>query len=218
MTGTARQADEAWTRIEAWLARYAPDVRAALRPPAGRAALDRVARIAGTDPPADLAAWWNRSHGLSAPTAGGSLFPDRYHPLPLDDSLGHRARLLDTMRRTCPDGMAEQLDAFLDRCAREPAGTLHPHAATLLWLPSWLPVAHDAGGGGLFADLRPGPARGCLVRYTRHGQATAPDWPGLAVLLTHVADSLEEAAEESGAEAAGATLGRWTLPGRPGGV
>jgi cell wall assembly regulator SMI1 len=211
MKGTAQEADGAWTRIERWLGRYAPDVHAALCPPASRAALDGVARTSGTELPADLTAWWRRAHGLVRSPATGSLFPDRYHPLPLDDSLEHRANLLDAVRQTCPPELTEQLGVFLDRCALDPAGTLYPHAATLVWLPAWLPVAHDAGGGGLFADLRPGAGNGCLIRYTRHGPAIGPDWPGLAQLLTHVADALETAAAEDPAPA-GTALGRWTLP------
>ncbi|MEV5428171.1 SMI1/KNR4 family protein [Streptomyces sp. NPDC052701] len=213
LPGAAQQADAAWTRIENWLARHAPQVHSALAPPASPGLLERVAETAGATLPADLVTWWSRSHGLRRPPSTGALFPDRYNPLPLEDALRHRAVLLDTPRRVCPPELLEELQAYLDRCSREPAGTLYPRSTPAPWLPAWIPIAHDAGGGGLFADLRAGTRQGCVIRYTRHGHAPEPDWPSLAALLTHVADGLETISEEDAGSGAGMVLGRWTPPG-----
>ncbi|KAA0940395.1 SMI1/KNR4 family protein [Streptomyces apricus] len=213
VTSAARHADAAWTRIETWLARRAPGVHAALCPPARDRTLKLVAEATGAAPPTDLAAWWKRRHGLRRSPSPGSLFPDRCDPLPLEDALRHRALFLDTARRTCPPELRPQLAAFQERCARQPAGTLHPDEALPLWLPAWIPVAHDAAGSGLFADLRAGPRRGCLVRYTNHGQAPEAAWPDLTTLLTYVADTLESL-DDSDRETGGTmTIGRWTVPG-----
>ncbi|MFF3489171.1 hypothetical protein ACFYXC_38910 [Streptomyces sp. NPDC002701] len=172
-----------------------------------------MAEAAGAALPSDLAAWWQRRHGLRRPPSSGSLFPDRYHPLPLEDALQHRALFLDTARRTCPPQLQPQFDAFQERCSCQPAGTLYPSEALLLWLPAWIPIAHDAAGGGLFADLRAGRHRGCLVRYTDHGHAPEAAWPDLATLLTHVADSLEALDDAHRATGGTVTIGRWTVPG-----
>ncbi|MQY10568.1 hypothetical protein SRB5_06790 [Streptomyces sp. RB5] len=205
MAETARQTNETWTRIENWLAHHAPRMSAALCPPAPEATLRRVEHLTGTDLPPDLAAWWRRRHGLRQPSGPGALFPDSCHPLPLDDALRHQAVFLETPRRICPDTLLDDLEAFLERCAHDPAGTTYPHEATAVWLPAWIPVAHDTGGAGLFADLRPGPRRGCLIRYSRDGHAAEPAWPSLAALLTHVADHLEAGVRTP--------LGHWTVPG-----
>jgi len=217
VTSTAEQTGAGWTRIENWLARHAPQVHAALSPPASESTIGRAGQIAGTELPEDIAAWWRRSHGLHRPTpSGGNLFPDRYDPVPLDDALEQQAELLEMVLRTAPAGLQDQLEAYLVRCAGDPAGILYPHDAAPAWLPAWIPVAQDTSGGGLFADLRSGPRQGCLVRYTRHGHAAEPDWPDLTSLLTHVADGLDSVGEDDFAGGAPVTIGRWTVPGPSG--
>ncbi|MGK5632608.1 SMI1/KNR4 family protein [Streptomyces sp. URMC 123] len=207
----------AWRRIDAWLRRHAPGYRARLNPPASDAELRRAEQDTGATLPGDLVTWWRRANGVSPePPSGarhpGHLLPERYDPYPVAKALDLAALYRRVARETAPSPMADQLDAFLARCGGEPAGTLYPHEAAAVWLPQWLPIAGDAGGGGLFIDLRPGPLHGCVVRHTRTGHADSPAWPSVTSLLTYVADALEAA--PSPAPGAGLRIGGWALPCR----
>nr|WP_296070377.1 hypothetical protein [uncultured Actinoplanes sp.] len=56
------------------------------------------------------------------------------------------------------------------------------------WLPWWMPIAD----GGLFADLRPGAARGCVGRL-RAGQVfDGPRWLGVGAMLADMADAIRD--------------------------
>jgi cell wall assembly regulator SMI1 len=123
-----------------------------------------------------------------------------------------RAIHLKVAQDTVPPPLAAQWEQLMRGCRGDPAGTLYPAEAGLRWLPEWLPVAGDGGGGGLFVDLRTGPRHGCVVAYTRTGQGPAPVWPGVREMLTDVADrfqSLDLASYDDGEQV---VVGRWTLP------
>jgi cell wall assembly regulator SMI1 len=80
--------------------------------------------------------------------------------------------------------VAEQVASLM----AEPAGT----PCEGMYLPVWLPIAGSGMGLDLFVDLRPGPLRGCVMRFDRVGTARSkPDWPSVAAMLAEVADALE---------------------------
>jgi cell wall assembly regulator SMI1 len=79
----------------------------------------------------------------------------------------------------------------------EPAGT--PVAG---WLPVWLPIAGDGGGGGLFVDLRAGPLSGCVMRWDKVEAAQLPPlWPDVATMLGEIADALVRGVDIDGSTA-----------------
>jgi hypothetical protein len=68
-----------------------------------------------------------------------------------------------------------------------PAGT----AAESPWLPSWLPIAHNLGGGNLFLDLREGPEYGCVGKqYRDEAWDGNPMWLSVTGMLADIAEGL----------------------------
>jgi cell wall assembly regulator SMI1 len=209
--------DASWERIEAWLSRCAPGYHAALNPPAGIDAIRRVERELGVGIPPDLAAWWCHADGVdrqkaTSPRHLGDLIPDLYTPLSVAEALDYRNMKMRVGRRVCPPEMLNEFDAWTARWNQDPAGTLYPYEASLVWPPAWLPIASDYGGGGLFADLRTGPLHGCLVRYHRAGHYGAPTWPSITALWAHVAKELETVTRADFQAKAWVTIGRWWIP------
>jgi hypothetical protein len=76
---TVARVDAAWTRIESWLAEYAPAALVSLRPAAGAAQIDDLQREMAVAFPADLVASLRRHDGA---TAGGFTLPPAYAPEP----------------------------------------------------------------------------------------------------------------------------------------
>lgn len=95
---------------------------------------------------------------------------------------------LEVQQESYPPGMREEMERFVAGENAQPAGTL---LSQLYWLPRWLPIAGDGGGGGLFIDLRDGPLHGCLVEFSREHQGTTPRWESVTQLWVDVADELE---------------------------
>ncbi|MGK5675731.1 SMI1/KNR4 family protein [Micromonospora sp. URMC 106] len=188
--GTDTAVEQAWHRIEDWLSRFAPRFRAELNPPATAAEIDTVATALGVALPADLRIWWGLSngvrHGLGLPS--GTLIPDSSSPYPASMALERWRMHLRVQQEVCPPGMREEMERFVAGQNTQPAGTLLPQ---LYWLPRWLPIAGDGGGGGLFMDLREGPRHGCLVEFSRHHQGTTPRWESVTQLWVEVAEELE---------------------------
>lgn len=193
---TDTEVERAWHRIEDWLSRFAPRFRTELNPPATAAEIDTVATTLGVALPADLRAWWGLSngvrHGVGLPSA--SLIPDFSSPYPIAMALKRWRVHLEVQQKSYPPGMREEMEQFIAAQNTQPAGTLLPQ---LYWLPRWLPIAGDGGGGGLFIDLREGPQRGCLVEFSRDHQGTTPRWESVTQLWVDVADELEAIDTES---------------------
>jgi cell wall assembly regulator SMI1 len=213
----AADVDTSWTRIEAWLSRYAPGFRAALNPPADRDVIQRVEREIGVELPADLVAWWRGADGVdhnrvTSPRHLGDLIPDFCNPLSVAEALEYRDMNMRVAREVCPPELRSELEAWTARCSQDPAGTLYPNDASGAWPPTWLPIASDYGGGGLFADLRTGPLHGCLVHYDRMGHADTSAWPSIAALWAHVADVLETVTEEDFEAGNEVKIGYWAVP------
>jgi cell wall assembly regulator SMI1 len=210
--------DASWERIEDWSARCAPGFHAALNPPASLASIQQLERALGVALPPDLAAWWRRADGVdyrqvNAPRHLGHLIPDHCNPLSVAEALERRDMLRKVARRVCPPEWLSELAAWTARCDQDPAGTFYPHDASSVWPAAWLPIAADGGGGGLYADLRTGPLRGCLVRYARDGRYSAATWPSMAALWAHVAEALDTVTEEDLRTETDVTIGRsWRIP------
>jgi cell wall assembly regulator SMI1 len=182
--------ERAWHRIEDWLSRFAPRFHAELNPLATAAEIDTVATALGVALPADLRVWWGLSngvrHGIGLPSA--SLIPDFSSPYPVSMALERWRMHLEVQQDFYPPGMREEMERFVAGQNGQPAGTLLPQ---LYWLPRWLPIAGDGGGGGLFMDLREGPLHGCLVEFSREHQGTTPRWGSVTQLWVDIADQLE---------------------------
>jgi cell wall assembly regulator SMI1 len=207
---------DAWDRIDRWLSDHAPGYRARLRPPAESELLRRVAeRSAGAELPPALLSWWGRTDGLDrapapeSPPPAGHLIPDFYDPCGAAEADERRTIHLQVAQDIVPPPLAAAWEHHTRVRSADPAGTLYPTEAVPVWLPEWLPVAVDGGGGGLFTDLRPGPLHGCVVPFTRTGHDRAPRWPGITEMLTDVADRLQFLDAN---EAVAMMVGHWTLP------
>ncbi|MFB6603345.1 hypothetical protein [Streptomyces noursei] len=71
----ARQATEAWQRIESWLRRHAPTTHAALKSVASEAQLAALEAVLGVRIPVPLRVLWRQCAG-SRDVRGAGLFPD----------------------------------------------------------------------------------------------------------------------------------------------
>ncbi|MEV1025886.1 SMI1/KNR4 family protein [Streptomyces sp. NPDC050264] len=79
----ARQVTDAWQRVEAWLRRYAPATREALRPGAGEEEIAALQQTLGVRVPAGLKALWGRCAGVYRMPGAGFLL-DQRALMPLD--------------------------------------------------------------------------------------------------------------------------------------
>ncbi|PRX99013.1 SMI1/KNR4 family protein SUKH-1 [Allonocardiopsis opalescens] len=154
-----------------------------------RADLDFVSALLNRPLPPDLVAWWRMSCGVTG-HVGGRLIPPGYAPHDIDGVVDTRESLLETWMEGVPE---DDIAALL----AQPAGT--PVAG---WLPVWLPVAGDGGGGELFVDLRSGPLNGCVMRWDKVETAEFdPLWPSVSAMLSDIADALERGVEIDGVRA-----------------
>jgi cell wall assembly regulator SMI1 len=175
-----------------------------------------VERRLGTALPADLVALWRRADGQDGRVG---LVPPFYSLYSAREALNGRDVWMSAW-----NGVAEQVDPpqfaeYVARADQAPAGT----PAKGAWLPRWLPIAGDGGGGNLFVDLRPGPARGCVREFTHgDGAGDAVLWDGVAPMLTDVAAGLTQDipvhgyrawVEDDGRISWDTDEGRWSLGG-----
>ncbi|MCX5241706.1 SMI1/KNR4 family protein [Streptomyces prunicolor] len=126
-----------------------------------------IASVPGAALPADLVAWW-RLDGVAATVW-----------IPLDFAPLEPAEALD-VRDT------------LVRIAREKAAHSDDHAAAAEYLPGFLPIADDAGGDHLLADLRSGePTFGAVFLWDHERpELGAPLWDSVSELLADTAEAL----------------------------
>ncbi|MFF4879500.1 SMI1/KNR4 family protein [Micromonospora sp. NPDC000668] len=183
----AAVAEAAVGRIDEWLQQHAPRTRAALRPPASEPDLAAAQEAVGQPLPPDLRAWWLYADGAHfGPQAdGGRLIPPGFVPYPIVEALKSRRLWMDVARQIAP---VDQLEAFVNSENSRSAGT-----RCETWLPAWLPVATNHGGGNLFVDLRGGPKNGCVMEFHRDTGALAePVWADVAAMFYDIADRLTE--------------------------
>lgn len=196
--------EETWHRVIAWLRVHAPATATAVRPPPGDAALAVAQEATGRSWPVDLVAWYRLMDGTQR-TPAGYLLPD-HCPMPLESIVRTRASMLQGWAAALPrfraanaanelndrllrrSGQPVPEDPYdLDRLDAESAGS-----ASMLLLPSFLPIAEDQSGGYLVVDTRAGELHGCVLRYEKVGGAEVPTgWPSVGALLADVADALE---------------------------
>lgn len=190
-TDRATVAEAAISRIDAWLHQHAPRARAVLRPPASEPDLAAAQEAVGRPLPPDLRAWWlyadGAQFGLNAD--GGSLIPPGFVPYSIAEALKSRRVWMDVARQVARQiAPVRQWDAFISSENNRPAG-----GRCETWLPAWLPVATNQGGGNLFVDLRGGPMYGCVMAFYRDTGALAePEWADMAAMLYDIADRLAE--------------------------
>jgi prepilin-type processing-associated H-X9-DG protein len=169
----------AWERIVTWLHTNAPVTAAHLAPPVTPDDLMVVESLLGTRLPADLSAWWHQSCGVTG-FVEGRLIPPSYAPYTVDEAVDCREVMLEI--------------ASAEDVLAEPAGS-----PNTVWLPEWLPIAHDGGGNYLFADLRPGPLTGCVMEWDEYEAVTmAPRWPNTSTMLAEIAEVLEHGTDVDG--------------------
>ena len=173
-----------WDRIASWLRNHTPTSAAHLGPPATTDDIAVVEALLNRPLPADLAGWWRRSCGVTG-FGEGRLIPPRHAPHTIDEAVDCREVMLE---------VAAAGDAATAALVAEPAGS-----PCTCWLPVWLPIAHDGGGCYLFADLRHGPAHGCVMAWDEYeGAVLEPRWSSTTVMLTEIADALEHGTDVDG--------------------
>ncbi|WP_246380644.1 SMI1/KNR4 family protein [Micromonospora jinlongensis] len=190
-TERAAVAAAALDRIDAWLQQHAPRARAALRPPASEADLVAAQEAVGQPLPPDLRAWWLYADGTHSglQADGGWLIPPGFAPYPINEALESRRLWMDVARKVAP---LDRWDDFVNSENSRLAATVCE-----TWLPAWLPVATNHGGGNLFVDLRGGPRHGCVMEFHRDTGALAqPPWADVADMLDDIAERLEEGEAE----------------------
>ncbi|MEV4130548.1 SMI1/KNR4 family protein [Dactylosporangium sp. NPDC049742] len=167
--------------VLAWLDRSMPGAVSQLRPPARNEDLRAVETAVGRSLPGDLASWWRAMDGVDGTL---SLIPPHHSPYSTRAALENREILLDGWNAAVGHDDPERFDALVADAEQEPAGS----ACRFAWLPSWLPIAGDRGGDYVFADLRPGPANGCLRLFYRDaGASDVVVWPGVAAMVAEIA-------------------------------
>jgi len=175
--------DDSWDRIEAWLRTNAPATYEHVGVPARRDEIPPVATLVAEPLPEDLIAFWRRSCGTTSFSAARLL--TGHAPYSIDEAVACRTLMLKIA--ACDDAELADLSA-------EPAGS-----PCWNYLPMWVPIAHDSGGDHLFVDLRPGPERGCVMRwYETEFASMDPKWPDVATMLAEIADALEHGTDIAG--------------------
>ncbi|MFB7084925.1 SMI1/KNR4 family protein [Streptomyces sp. NPDC056296] len=175
---------ESWTRIENWLAEYAPATYAALAPPADPADIAAVEHVIGHPLLKPLVVSLLRHDGFLNQFRG-SLLPGRYRPI--------SAREIAAAWQL--------LTGFYDKCEADEKGKEADNdfmklgfSSVLYGHPQLIPIARDLGGGHIVLDHRPEIDRG------RVHEAEAVEgvmrlshemWTSLPALMEAIATSLE---------------------------
>lgn len=144
-------AASAWGTIESWLRANAPDLLGMLLPPASEDQIAAAEHALGcTLPPsyADSLRVHDGQENRSPLVAGWYLLP-----------LADVVRDWNMLRGFAADGTFDPTFDFTVQA--------DPEVAQVEWAPSWIPVAHDAGGSLLCIDLSPrdGGTLGQVITY-----------------------------------------------------
>ncbi len=115
-----------------WLAVNCPVDLASLQGPAAEERLDAIEKAVGKSLPTDQRAWWRLADGTDENGAAISLIPVVWTPLSTSAALTR----YHTMLNFRPD------EPELSQRSAEPAGS----PCSWMWLPDWLPIAHNLGG------------------------------------------------------------------------
>ncbi|MFD4644508.1 SMI1/KNR4 family protein [Lentzea sp. NPDC058436] len=176
-----------WSRADAWLRSNAPALHAKFQPPATAAELAAAQEVVGAPLPAGLAAWWKECGGLKSGDYT-PLVPEFYSPLGVAQALEVREMMMEIRRDVAVAPEIVDVDAHEARKLAESAGS----PIGDLWLPLFVPVAVDASGTYLFADLREGPLHGCVMQFDEvEGADEEPLWANVDAMLDAVVEWLE---------------------------
>jgi cell wall assembly regulator SMI1 len=110
-------------------------------------------------------------------------------------------------------------DPSLGGAVARDTGQMRPAGSSgLQFLPTFIPIAFDGGGGFLILDLRSGPLHGCVMAFDAEMGTRDPLWGGIAEMLDDVADAVEYGTPTAGGHLAvtrdDGTVD-WILPDRP---
>ncbi|MFI1223670.1 MULTISPECIES: SMI1/KNR4 family protein [unclassified Streptomyces] len=174
---------QSWTRIETWLAAYAPATYAALAPPADPADIAAVERVIDRPLLKPLVVSLLRHDGFLPPW--GPLLPGGYRPMSARE-MAAAWQLLTGFYDTCEaeEKGAEADDDFMKLGF---SSVLYGH-------PRLIPIARDPGGGYLVLDHRPESDRGRVHEAEAvEGvlRVSHEKWASLPVLMEAIATSLE---------------------------
>ncbi len=172
--------EDSWGKITGWLAERLPAAVDELLKPATSVDLDAVESTVGAALPVDLRTWYRINNGIGHRGAFGRLLPPGYNPLPC-------AEIVKTWRQRKSIDSSLGFDVAAHHAqAAAPAGT-----AATQFLPSFVPFAEDGRGQSMVVDLRDGSARGSVSIWDpENGGLNTPLWPGVAAMLSDVAESL----------------------------
>jgi cell wall assembly regulator SMI1 len=172
---------DSWQRIDAWLRRHAPATSTALSPPDESDVLALEAHLGYALPP-EARQWFTTVHAPDDLTFAGQI-------LPAQILLSARsAQAASSLKRSIWDRPDDPIREMVAGTEEQPAGGM-----AWAWLPSFVPLSADGGGGCYFVDLRKGPATGCVKQFNRDdGALHPPVWTNLTALLADVAETLEQ--------------------------
>ncbi|RJQ79215.1 hypothetical protein D5S17_10850 [Pseudonocardiaceae bacterium YIM PH 21723] len=162
---------EHWGRIVTWLHVQAPATYAGLREGAGYTELAAARTELGLTIPPALKDWWSVCGG-----ARGEVLPPNFHPYAPAEAVASRRIWLEVNAGVPDSWMA-------GNTAGSPAKRFHR---------LWVPIAGDGADNDLVVDLRPGPAKACVVlwRNAVH-EVRKPQWLSLIAMVDSVATGLE---------------------------
>lgn len=175
--------DDAWRRVETWLAAKAPDVLSSLLPGATEGDIARLESSIGARLPADFRDSLCRHEGQADDDAGG-LFPysnsvgpaPAWRLMPLAQIEWVRAQL---------NGLVE-VGQFAGRKADLAAGE-----QTDWWPAGWVPIADDGGGDHACLDLSGGSDAARVVQFRHDSPRRKVFAPSFGAWLKTLADELE---------------------------
>ena len=160
---TAR-VDDAWERIETWLAAKAPASRDSLRPGARLADIDAAQRHMSVPFPPDLVASLLRHDGADS----GFPLPFMHHPMPVAEMTGDWQMLCGVLANSYVPGD----DSW--------------------WDGEYIPIARAGDGGYLLVDQRQPTRTGKVGEFYNEDGVRFSGWPpNVAELLERTATSLE---------------------------
>ena len=164
--GTA--VEEAWARIEAWLARQAPRSFATLLDGADPSAIVKAETAVGLPFPSDLVASLRRHDGADDMDPASRWLPGGHSLLPVDEIVRRHAMLTEILA---------DLDSFM---------------VGHWWHPLWVPFGEHIAGDCLFVDQQPGPGQGGVREFMHEDQATKAEFPSFGEYLVAIAGAVEQ--------------------------
>lgn len=167
---------ESWSRIERWLAEYAPVSYGQLNPPAEKSMIAEAERVLGVPFPPSLVALLSLRNGTNewkdgSYVLGVRFLPGGYRLLPVDEIVRSSQMLTEIVLRS------EEENPDVNQVG-------------WWWHPSWVPFAGAIWGGCLFTDQRDD-EEGPVGEFVKDDTATFARWPSLSTMVTEVADALE---------------------------